>query len=46
MDGVYVNGDLLTGYSNFTAIYEKHFNMTIADGATIATFDTGTASSE
>ncbi|KAH9903455.1 aspartic peptidase domain-containing protein [Cubamyces lactineus] len=43
VDGVYVNGELLTGHSNFTKIYEQHFNMTIADGATIATFDTGTA---
>ncbi|KAI0325498.1 hypothetical protein GY45DRAFT_1260736, partial [Cubamyces sp. BRFM 1775] len=43
VDGVYVNGDLLTGHSNFTKVYEQHFNMTIADGATIATFDTGTA---
>ncbi|KAI0333921.1 acid protease [Cubamyces sp. BRFM 1775] len=42
MDGMYVNGEFLNGFSNFSTIY-RGLNVTVPDGSTIATFDTGTS---
>ncbi|KAI0664358.1 aspartic peptidase domain-containing protein [Cubamyces menziesii] len=42
MDGMYVNGEFLNGFSNFSTIY-RELNATVPDGSTIATFDTGTS---
>ncbi|KAH9893312.1 aspartic peptidase domain-containing protein [Cubamyces lactineus] len=43
MDGMYVNGEFLNGFSNFSTVYRENLNVTVPDGSTIATFDTGTS---
>ncbi|KAH9889825.1 aspartic peptidase domain-containing protein [Cubamyces lactineus] len=43
MDGLYVNGEFLNGFSNFSTLYREKANLTVPDGSTIATFDTGTS---
>ncbi|KAH9903454.1 aspartic peptidase domain-containing protein [Cubamyces lactineus] len=42
MDGLYVNGEFISGFSNVTELYRQH-NISVPDGSTIATFDTGTS---
>ncbi|RPD60497.1 acid protease [Lentinus tigrinus ALCF2SS1-7] len=42
MDGLYVNGRLISGYSNITAEYEKA-NIHVPKDNTVVTFDTGTS---
>ena len=43
MDGLYVNGEFLNGFSNFSTLYREKANLTVPNGSTIATFDTGTS---
>ncbi|KAI0325499.1 acid protease [Cubamyces sp. BRFM 1775] len=42
MDGLYVNGEFINGFSNVTELYRQH-NISVPDGSTVATFDTGTS---
>ncbi|KAI0649596.1 aspartic peptidase domain-containing protein [Trametes meyenii] len=42
MDGLYVNGEFVNGYSNFSSLFREH-NVSVPNGGLIATFDTGTS---
>ena len=47
LSGVTVNGRTITGSSNasISELYKHVLNVTVPDGQTVATFDTGTTSS-
>ena len=46
LDGMTANGQFMTGQSNYTEQYQTYWNVTIPNGTTLATFDTGTSFSE